>query len=79
MLFTFGSYEKQKEITNTDFKPDYCPSCNTMLKIMESSRYFSFMYFLNFKTETLGYYYLCPECNTEYSNQDINKLKEQQT
>jgi len=72
MLIVFGSYEKEKEIKNFDFKPDYCPNCKTKLKIMEISRYFSFMYFLNFKTQTLGYYYLCPECNTEFSVQKTN-------
>lgn len=75
MLIVFGSFEKHKEIINYDFKPGFCPDCNTKLKIMEISRHFSFMYFINFKTDTLGYYYLCPKCNKEFSNQQIKELK----
>lgn len=71
MLIVFGSYEKHKEVNNLGFSADFCPVCNTKMNVISVSRYFSFMYLINFKTNTLGYYYLCPECKTKYSSQDI--------
>ncbi len=75
MLIVFGSYEKHKEVKKFDFSADLCPECNQELRVMESSRHFSFMYLINFKTETLGYYYFCPKCNREFSTNDIKQLK----
>jgi len=74
MLIVFGSYEKHTEVKRFDFSAGLCPVCKIEMKVMETSRYFSLMYFINFKTETLGYYYLCPQCKTKYSSHDINKL-----
>jgi hypothetical protein len=72
MLIIFGTDVKNKEITDYDFEPAFCPHCHEKLKIIESSRWLSLFFLSVFKIETLGFYYLCTVCNTEYSSNQLH-------
>jgi hypothetical protein len=75
MLFIFGTLTRQKEIPEYDFMPENCPHCGRLLKIMELTNWFTLFFLPIVKTEILGYYYFCPNCNLEFSTKDFKYSK----
>jgi DNA-directed RNA polymerase subunit RPC12/RpoP len=75
MLVVFGSSVVEKEITHYDFDAAACPKCSEKLKIIEVSRWFSMFFIRLFKIDLLGYYYWCTNCQTEFSNSQIEHIK----